>query len=250
MSDLIAFVPTMGALHEGHLELIRRARTLSSEVVVSIFVNPLQFADQKDLSDYPRDLLGDCEKALGAGATRVWAPTIEEIYPAEITKIRAGALGEIFEGVARPEHFDGVLTVINRLFELVKPTFALFGEKDFQQLFIVKKWVQENQIPVEIVQVPTIRDADGLALSSRNQRLSESQRRTALVINQALRTSSKEEMSSFLASEPGFRVDYAEIIDEENFQIAGPHTRYPRAIIAGWVNGTRLIDNMPMGDHR
>ncbi len=136
---------------QGHLELIKRARELSSEVVVSIFVNPLQFENQEDLEKYPRDLKGDTEKALAAGATRVWTPTYQEIYPGEITKISAGTIGEIFEGRQRPGHFDGVLTVVDRLFDLIKPRFAIFGEKDYQQLFIVKKWIRENRIPVEII---------------------------------------------------------------------------------------------------
>ena len=238
----------MGALHAGHIELIKRARDLSSDVIVSIFVNPLQFENQEDLDKYPRDLKGDTEKAIAAGATTVWAPTFEEIYPDPITKVSAGALGEIFEGRRRPGHFDGMLTVVSRLFELVKPRFAIFGEKDFQQLFIVKKWVRENQIPIEIISVPTIRDPDGLALSSRNQRLSEADIHTALIVNKALRTGTKDGMLEALATEPNFRLDYAEVIDAETFDVATPDTHFPRGIIAGWVNGIRLIDNMPMNE--
>ena len=236
----------MGALHAGHLGLIKRAREISSQVIVSIFVNPLQFENQDDLVIYPRDLLGDSEKAIAAGATRVWAPTYAEIYPSEITKISAGTIGEIFEGKERPGHFDGMLTVVSRLFDLVKPRFAIFGEKDFQQLFIVKQWIQENQIPIEIVSVPTVRGSDGIALSSRNHRLKPADLQTALIINKALRTGTKAGMLEVLATEPNFRVDYAEVIDEETFEVAGPDTQFPRGIVAGWVNGTRLIDNMPM----
>ena len=247
MSETVAFVPTMGALHAGHLELIKRARTLSDEVVVSIFVNPLQFENPDDLAKYPRDIEGDTEKALSAGATRVWAPSYDEVYPSEILKISAGELGQRFEGRERVGHFDGVLTVVNRLFELVKPNFAIFGEKDFQQLFIIKNWVKENQIPVEIIAHPTVRDSDGLALSSRNHRLSAIGRKSALVIHRALVAASREEMLQILASEPGFKLDYAEIIDEETFEIASSASTYKRGIIAGWVNGVRLIDNSPMG---
>ena len=246
MSDAVAFVPTMGALHAGHLELIKRARLLSPNVLLSIFVNPLQFENSADLENYPRDLAGDTAKALAAGAMKVWAPTYEEVYPEAIVKISAGDLGALFEGRERVGHFDGVLTVVNRLFEVVKPKYAIFGEKDFQQLFIVKRWVKENQIPVEIIAVPTVRDSDGLALSSRNARLSSEDRKSALVINRALRASSKDEMLALLAEEPGFKLDYAEIIDEESFEIAGAETRLRRGIVAGWVNGVRLIDNMPM----
>ena len=236
----------MGALHAGHLELIKRARELSSTVVVSIFVNPLQFENPDDLAKYPRDVPGDTAKALAAGATRVWVPTYEEIYPGEITKVSAGEIGNLFEGRERIGHFDGVLTVIRRLFEMVQPDYAFFGEKDFQQLFIIKKWVRENQIPVQIIAVPTVRDENGLALSSRNLRLSASELRAALVINRALRTGNKEEMLRVLQSEPTFTVDYAEIIDEESFEVATSDTQHARGIIAGWINGIRLIDNMPM----
>jgi len=250
MSESVAFVPTMGALHSGHLELIKRARTLSDHVVVSIFVNPLQFENTEDLAKYPRDVAGDTEKALNAGATRVWAPTYEEIYPSEIVKISAGELGQKFEGRERVGHFDGVLTVVNRLFEIVQPRYAVFGEKDFQQLFIIKNWVTTHQIPVEIISHPTIRDSYGLALSSRNQRLSPADRKSALVIHKALGATSREEMHQILASEPGFKLDYAEIIDEESFEIANSETLKKRGIIAGWVNGVRLIDNTPMGSAR
>ena len=249
MSDAIAFVPTMGALHAGHLELIKRARELSTEVVVSIFVNPLQFESSEDLAKYPRDISGDTEKALSSGASRIWAPTYQEIYPAEIEKISAGAIGEIFEGRHRTGHFDGMLTVVHRLFELVQPRYAIFGEKDFQQLFIVKKWVRENDIPVEIISAPTVRDKDGLALSSRNVRLSESERQSALVINRALATGNKEGMLSTLATEPLFQLDYAEVIDEESFEVATPDSEFKRGIVAGWINGVRLLDNMAMGSN-
>ena len=247
MDEPIAFVPTMGALHAGHSELIKRARELSSKVVVSIFINPLQFENPNDLESYPHDLSSDREKALAAGASEVWAPSYEDIYPGAINKIPAGQVGEKFEGRHRPGHFDGMLTVVSRLFELVQPTYAIFGEKDFQQLFIVKKWVSENKSPVAIISVPIIRDVDGLALSSRNIRLSQSERKSALVVNRALRSGTKEEMLHVLASEPDFELDYAEIIDEETFELALPGTEHRRGIIAGWINGIRLLDNMPMG---
>ena len=247
MNEPIALVPTMGALHAGHDELIKRARELSSKVVVSIFVNPLQFENPNDLESYPRDLSSDREKALAAGASEVWAPSFEDIYPGKINKILAGEVGEKFEGRHRPGHFDGMLTAVSRLFDLVQPTYAIFGEKDFQQLFIVKKWVSENKIPVGIIPVAIIREADGLALSSRNIRLSQSDRKSALVVNRALRSDTQEEMLRTLATEPDFELDYAEIIDEETFEVALPNTERPRGIIAGWINGIRLLDNMPMG---
>jgi pantoate--beta-alanine ligase len=244
--DEIAFVPTMGALHEGHLSLIRQARTLSKNVVVSIFVNPLQFNDKKDLENYPRDLVGDTAKAIEAGATRVWAPTYEEVYGDQIETIHAGAIGSLYEGINRPNHFDGVLTVVDRLFETIKPKYAIFGEKDFQQLFIIKTWVKENQIPVEIIAGATVRDDDGLALSSRNIRLTVVDRQAALVINRALHALTRDAMVALLEAEDRFTLDYAEIIDSETFEKANIGTLAPRAIIAGWVNGVRLLDNAAM----
>jgi len=246
MNEFKAFVPTMGALHDGHLELITQAKKLTDDVTVSIFVNPLQFENAKDLETYPRDLAGDTAKALAAGASKVWAPTFDEIYPGEIHKESAGALGELFEGEHRPGHFDGVLTVIKRLFEIVTPTHVFMGEKDFQQLFIIRRWVAERGLPIEIIGVPTVRTPDGLALSSRNIRLSTEDLKAALVINKALRAHDKASMLEILATEPKFEVDYADVIDEETFQVATSFTRRPRGIIAGWLNGVRLIDNMPM----
>lgn len=245
-NDHLAFVPTMGALHDGHLSLIRHARELSDEVVVSIFVNPLQFENPDDLAKYPRDLDGDIEKARSAGATRIWAPAYDEVYPDLIEKISAGPIGNIFEGVKRPGHFDGVLTVVNQLFKAVKPRYAIFGEKDFQQLFIIQKWVRENQVPVEILPSPIIRESDGLAMSSRNVRLAPEDREAALVISRALRSGNRAQMYEILASEPAFSLDYAEIIDPRTFELATIHTAEPRAIVAGWINGIRLLDNMAM----
>ena len=243
-----AFVPTMGALHAGHASLIKRAHEFSDTVVVSIFINPLQFENKDDLAKYPRTPELDIELASQAGATHLWLPTVDEIYPGEVQKISAGALGDIYEGVKRPGHFDGVLTVVNRLFELVKPKCAIFGEKDFQQLTLIKSMKSD----VEIIGAPTIRDADGLALSSRNVRLSDP--KAALVIYRALLAARNERsidaarttMKEVLASEAAFTLDYAEIINEDNFEIAQQNDANKRALIAGWVNGIRLIDNMPM----
>jgi len=243
-----AFVPTMGALHTGHASLIKKAREYSDTVVVSIFINPLQFENKDDLAKYPRTPEFDIDLAASAGATHLWLPNVDEIYPGEVVKISAGVLGDIYEGVKRPGHFDGVLTVVNRLFELVKPTWAIFGEKDFQQLTLIRS-MKSN---VQIIGAPTVRDADGLALSSRNVRLSDQV--AALVIYRALLFASKEKeinrarevMNEVLATEESFTLDYAEIINEDNFEPAVQSDRNKRAIIAGWVNGIRLIDNMPM----
>jgi pantoate--beta-alanine ligase len=227
----------MGALHKGHQALIKRARELDKEVVVSIFVNPLQFTDAADLEKYPRTPETDIQIATLAGATEVWFPNYDEIYPSEPTQISAGAVGELYEGAARPGHFAGVLTVVNRLFEIVKPSAAVFGEKDFQQLWLIKNYFRK----LEIVAVPTVREFDGLALSSRNIRLTQADRVAALIISKALKDPTR--MHEILATEPAFKLDYAEIIDEKTFQKAGATTQNKRAIIAGWVNGVRLLDN-------
>jgi pantoate--beta-alanine ligase len=181
-------------------------------------------------------------------------PEYEEIYPDEIKKLSAGPLGTLYEGHSRPDHFDGVVTVVNRLFEIVKPQMAVFGEKDFQQLTIIKAMKGS----VEIIGVPTVREFDGLALSSRNVRLSEEGRVSANVIQRALAAAhlapsiviAQEILDSTLATEAGFKKDYAAIIDEDSFELASDQTRHKRAIIAGWIDGVRLIDNMKMGEGR
>mgnify|MGYP000014367231 FL=1 len=234
---MTVLVPTMGALHKGHQALIKRARELDKEVVVSIFVNPLQFTDAADLEKYPRTPETDIQIATLAGATEVWFPTYEEIYPNEPVQISAGPVGDLYEGASRPGHFAGVLTVVNRLFEIVKPSTAVFGEKDFQQLWLIKNHFKK----IQIASIPTVREFDGLALSSRNARLTESDRATALIISKALKEPSR--MHEILATQPAFKLDYAEIIDEKTFQLASATTQNKRAIIAGWVNGVRLLDN-------
>lgn len=247
---MTVLVPTMGALHKGHQALIKRARALDKDVIVSIFVNPLQFENKEDLEKYPRTPQRDIEIATIAGANEVWFPEYEDLYPEGFKTLSAGALGNFFEGASRPGHFDGVVTVVDRLFAIAKPDKAVFGEKDFQQLTIIKAMKSK----VEIVAVPTVREFDGLAMSSRNVRLSESGREAALVIHRALAAAklapsveiAQEILNSTLATEPGFEKDYATIIDEKDFSTAKDSTENRRAIIAGWVEGVRLIDNMPM----
>jgi pantoate--beta-alanine ligase len=243
-------VPTMGALHKGHQALIKRARTLDKEVIVSIFINPLQFENKEDSEHYPRTPERDIEIATIAGATQVWFPEFEELYPEGFQTLTAGPLGSIFEGASRPGHFDGVVTVVNRLFDLTKPSKAIFGEKDFQQLSIIRAMKTE----VEIIGVPTVREFDGLAMSSRNLRLTQEGRNSALVVNRALSAArlaptveiAIEILNSTLSTESGFKKDYATVIDENDFSVAKEATQSKRAIIAGWVEGVRLIDNMPM----
>jgi pantoate--beta-alanine ligase len=245
-----AFVPTMGALHRGHQSLFKLAASRSDQVLASIFVNPLQFENTEDLEKYPRTPEKDIELAQAAGVTHLWFPRYEELYPEGFEKISAGPLGNIYEGASRPGHFDGVVTVVSRLFELAQPKRAIFGEKDFQQLTLIKK----IKTDVEIIAAPTIRESDGLALSSRNVRLDPAGRKAATVISRALFAASNEHdlesaqtlMLQVLSDEATFTCDYAEIIDENEFIPATHSTLHARAIIAGWINGIRLIDNMAM----
>jgi len=241
------FVPTMGALHAGHQSLIKLAKEKSDQVLVSIFVNPLQFENKDDLAKYPNTLEADLKLAESAGAAAVFAPSYEDIYPGEITKIEAGVIGDLYEGKSRGDHFSGVLTVVKRLFDLTRPAAAIFGEKDFQQLFLIKQMVKQLNLPIEIIAAPIIREVDGLAMSSRNVRLDEAGRKSALIISKALNKDSISDMRAVLETEPGFTLDYLEVIDEETFLPATSDSKNKRAIIAGWVNGVRLLDNKRMG---
>jgi pantoate--beta-alanine ligase len=243
-------VPTMGALHAGHQSLIKLGKNLGEKVIVSIFVNPLQFENKSDLESYPKSFEQDLQFAKEAGATAVFTPSELDIYPGQIEKIEAGSIGDIFEGKSRPGHFTGVLTVVKRLFDLVQPKHAVFGEKDFQQLFLIKKMVNDLKLPVNIVAAPTIRDSSNLALSSRNSRLSVEEKKVAQVIYQALTQNNIENARELLKKVDGFSLDYLEEIDEHSFTLATPDTKNKRLIIAGWVNQVRLIDNMAMGSKR
>ncbi len=236
-----AFVPTMGALHAGHGSLFSIAKNHSENIVASIYVNPRQFENEDDLKKYPRTPDCDIELAQSFGVTHLWFPTDEEIYPAGFTHITAGPISQLYEGASRPGHFDGVVTVVRRLFDLVKPTVAIFGEKDFQQLALIREIAGE----VEIIAAPIIRESDGLAMSSRNIRLDDAGRDAARVIFKALtQSNSEQELREILATEPLFTLDYADYIDEETFLPPTKSTQFTRAIVAGWINGVRLLDNI------
>ena len=249
-----ALVPTMGALHEGHLALVRRARELADEVVVSIFVNPTQFGPGEDFDRYPRTL--DADRELLDGLATVFAPTVDEVYPPDNPPevVHAGPRGELWEGAARPGHFDGVLTVVNRLFDLVKPDFAVFGEKDWQQLALIRAMAAERHPDIQIVGVPTVRDTDGLALSSRNHYLSPAERETAALIPAVLSdiataggTDESIVRGAAKLDAAGFIVDYLEVVDPvtlEPTRGSGP----ARAIVAARIGSTRLIDNLSVRD--
>ena len=236
-----AFIPTMGALHAGHGSLFAIAKNYSEDVVASIYVNPLQFENKDDLEKYPRTPERDIEVAEKFGVTHLWFPTYEEIYPEGFTRLTAGPISHLYEGASRPGHFDGVVTVVRRLFDLVKPRVAIFGEKDFQQLALIREIANE----VEIIAAPIIREEDGLAMSSRNVRLNDEGRIASRVISKALRESTSEgQLREILATEPLLTVDYADYIDEKTFLPPTDSTQFTRAIVAGWINGVRLLDNM------
>ena len=255
-----AVVMTMGALHAGHLELVRAARGLADQVVVTIFVNPLQFGVGEDLDRYPRDLDGDLALLAGAGADLVFAPTPDVVYPDgdPVVRVSAGDLGAVLEGAARPGHFDGVLTVVLKLLHLVRPDVALFGQKDAQQLMAVRRMVGDLDVDVEVVAVPIVRDADGLALSSRNAYLSVDERRRALVLSRAVRAAETAAAAGAgvgavltAAGEAltGAEVDleYAVLVDPLTAQrVPEDHTGAAVFALAARVGTTRLIDNAPL----
>ena len=248
----IAFVPTMGALHQGHISLVKEAKSLADEVVMSIFVNPTQFESVEDLAKYPRTLNADIQLAESAGVDFLWTPDVSEIYPDKYKLIDAGELGRIYEGHSRAGHFDGVLTVVNRLFEIVKPDYAIFGEKDFQQLFLIKEFSKRAHPGIEIISGKTIREDSGLALSSRNVRLSPEDKNSALVISRALEIGRKEQsyaeikssVLAELATEIDFKLDYFAIVNPKSLlEVDQSHTGPVQLLLAGWVGSVRLIDN-------
>ena len=248
----IAFVPTMGALHQGHISLVKEAKSLADQVVMSIFVNPTQFESVEDLAKYPRTLDADIQLAEAAGVDLLWTPDVSEIYPDKYKLIDAGELGRIYEGHSRAGHFDGVLTVVNRLFEIVKPDYAIFGEKDFQQLFLIKEFSKRAHPGIEIISGKTIREDSGLALSSRNVRLSPEEKNSALVISRALEIGSKQQsyveikssVLAELATEIDFKLDYFAIVNPKSLlEVDQSHIGPVQLLLAGWVGSVRLIDN-------
>ncbi|MEA3018022.1 MAG: pantoate--beta-alanine ligase [Sphingomonadales bacterium] len=255
----IAFVPTMGALHAGHMALVEEARRRASRVVASIFVNPTQFGPGEDLSRYPRREASDARMLEQASVEILWAPDVETMYPdGPAVTVRAGPLGDELDGAARPRHFDGVATVVARLFEQVQPDVALFGEKDYQQLLVIRQMVRDLALPVEIVGVPTQRDADGLALSSRNLYLSDEERRDARSLPRALgEAAAAIAQGAGIAdalgkardalSRAGFDpIDYVELRDAGTLAPHPPPGAPSRILAAAWMGTTRLIDNLPV----
>lgn len=253
----LGFVPTMGALHEGHLSLIRLARAQSDHVVVSIFVNPTQFEDQEDLKKYPRDTDRDRDLCDAEGVDAVFLPTAEEMYPDGYKiDLKAPALANCLCGATRPGHFDGVVTIVQKLFKIVQPTRAFFGEKDYQQLAIIRWLVRDQNIPIEIVGAPIVREKDGLAMSSRNRRLSAEERKQALVLSrsvkamQTLVAGGEHDVGKLLKlakdvlhSQAGIKLDYAEIRDAVTLQTIEKVDRPALYAVAAFVGPVRLIDN-------
>jgi pantoate--beta-alanine ligase len=251
----VAFVPTMGSLHAGHKALAVRARDIADRVVLSIFVNPLQFGVGEDFERYPRDLDLDVQAVSGGLVDVVFAPTVGDVYPAgedSVTRLTAGPVGDVFEGATRPGHFDGVVTVVNRLCEMAQPDVVVFGDKDAQQVFLVKDMVTALNLPWRVEEVDTVRDPDGVALSSRNQYLSREERVAARALPEALtRAASASNVVDALAvadeelkSEPLVSVDYVALVDPKTFlEVSqGFAGGLVRMIIAARVGHTRLID--------
>ncbi|MFB2586227.1 pantoate--beta-alanine ligase [Herbiconiux liukaitaii] len=252
----VALVPTMGALHTGHVALVERAAEVADLVVVSVFVNPLQFSDPSDLDRYPRDLDADIQALTGHGADLVFAPEVDELYPRGLTatRVTAGRIGGLFEGRSRPGHFDGVLTVVAKLIHSVGPDVVLFGQKDAQQVFLVQQMVTDLDMPVRVEVVETVRDDDELALSSRNRFLDERERRAAVTLPhvlEAAESASDRGIDAVLAAaqsaamgEQLVELDYLAIVHPDTFlPVDDGYTGRATVIIAATVGDTRLIDN-------
>ena len=252
----VGLVPTMGALHAGHRALLDAARESSVSVVASIFVNPTQFGPTEDLAVYPRTLEDDLAVCEEAGVDVVWAPSVEDVYPGGTPSVQVhpGSLGDQLEGAIRPGHFAGVLTVVAKLFGLVRPAVGYFGEKDYQQLTLIRQMVGDLELNVRVAGVPTVREPDGLALSSRNVYLSADDRQHALALSRALFAGCEAAAdgapavittaTSVLAAEPGLAVDYLELRGADLGEI--PEHGPARLLVAGRVGSTRLIDNVAL----
>lgn len=259
LNGKVALVPTMGALHQGHLALIQEAQQVAQLVVCSIFVNPTQFNDPKDLEKYPRPIENDIELLSAAGCDILFMPSVEEMYPADDQPwhIDLGKLDRIWEGEKRPGHFQGVTQIVYKLFNLVEPDIACFGQKDFQQVMVIQRLVDNKKMPVRILICPTVRSAEGLALSSRNSRLSEEGKAKALCLYQALSyikghigqqsvAEVKEAANKILAAAGGVTVEYLAICESRSLEEVStfdPSNSYVVLVVA-WIEGVRLIDNM------
>ncbi len=260
----IAFVPTMGNLHDGHLQLVREAKKKTDIVIVSIFVNPMQFNNAQDLQSYPKTLDNDCRLLAQEDVSIVFTPDVESIYPnglAAQTYVEVPGLSERLEGALRPGHFRGMTTIVNKLFNLVQPDYACFGEKDFQQLAIVKQMVSDLALPIEIIPVPTVREESGLAMSSRNNKLSATEKEQAPLLakvmnqiatnlqNQEVAYSQLIDHASQQLESAGFRVDAIDIVDSSSLKAIDEHSEQAVILMAAFLGTTRLIDNKVVNLH-
>ncbi|MFN3282706.1 MAG: pantoate--beta-alanine ligase [Pseudothermotoga sp.] len=258
----IGFVPTMGYLHQGHLSLVRRSRAENDVTVVSIFVNPTQFGPNEDYKSYPRDLNRDLSMLEKEQVDFVFAPEVEEMYPKGYsTYVNEESLSRYLCGKSRPGHFRGVCTVVTKLFNIVKPHRAYFGQKDAQQFRVIRRMVRDLNMDVEVIECPIVREPDGLAMSSRNVYLSTQEREQALALNRALKLAESlhksgeknasriiEKMTDYLSTFDKLKIDYIEIVDEESLE---PVTRIDNKVIvalAVWIGKARLIDNVILGE--
>jgi len=259
-SGELGFVPTMGALHEGHASLVRRSAAENACTLVSIFVNPTQFGPNEDLAKYPRTLEADLKLCEQAGADAVFTPTKEMMYPPGFCSwVTVEGLGDRLCGASRPGHFKGVTTVVSKLFHIVEPTRAYFGQKDAQQALILRRMVRDLDMPLELIVCPIIREPDGLAMSSRNRYLSEDERRRAVGLSKALFEAQRMFEAGTTAAavlrgqlittldEHVDKLDYAELVDADNLQPVTEITGPTLMAVAAWVGGTRLIDNVILG---
>lgn len=258
--ETVGVVPTMGALHAGHLALLAEARRRTSFVVASIFVNPTQFGPNEDFDAYPRDLDADAELLESAGVDVLFAPSTAVMYPAgAVTTVDPGTLGTLWCGASRPGHFAGVATIVTKLLNVVGPDVAFFGEKDYQQLKVIERVVADLDIPTHIVGCPIVRERDGLALSSRNRYLSAEDRAHALVLSRALgrararagdgetdAAALQRDLAEEIASQPGVTLDYAAVVDSETLECVTELEREGRALVAARVGSARLIDNVSL----
>jgi pantoate--beta-alanine ligase len=257
----VGFVPTMGFLHEGHLALMRRAKAENDAAVASLFVNPLQFGPGEDFDRYPRALEDDLRKLESAGVDAVFTPGVADLYPAGFdTRVEVGAVSAPLEGAVRPGHFTGVATVVLKLFNIVGPTRAYFGQKDAQQTVVIRKVVRDLDAPVKVIVAPTVREPDGLAMSSRNTYLGPEERTAARVLFRALSAAEaafragerdgealRQAMTEVLATEPLARVNYVSVADPETLaEVHGPAGEGVLASLAVRIGATRLIDNLPL----
>ncbi len=254
----VVLVPTMGALHDGHISLVEQAKTHADCVMATIFVNPTQFGKDEDFDKYPRTLEADSKKLDRAGVSVLYAPSAEDMYPQGFsTSVSAGALGTILCGAFRPGHFDGVATVVTKLFLRTLPHVAIFGEKDYQQLCVLRRVASDLDLPVEIIGAPTLREADGLAMSSRNAYLTPEERSIASKLYSVLNQTAHRIQSGIavaeaiadgmvLLSNHGFRVDYLALRDADTLDAMNEYRAPARLLAAAWLGKTRLIDNIAM----